>query len=410
MDPNSVSTEDRLLHAAPEILRRWERRVRAEIPAARGQHRRVLRNNLESLLGEVARKLSPESQAEILREGLTLSQDHGDQRANLTPYGISELFLEYRLLRQTLLEILDEERQLSADERETINLALEHAAQEAVTQFARIQQKADRRRLAQARELSAELRTAYERERHIAQILQRPLLLQVAEDTFPGLSIATWYEPAGTGAEVGGDFLDVFALPDGRVALVVGDACGKGLEAAAHNTHVKDVLRAFLRENSAHPGRTLSRVNEVVCDTLQLDYPTAAHIFIVVALAVLVPRTGEIRFAAAGAESPVILRAHGEAEVVQCHGMVLGVLPERLYEERSLNLEPGDSVLMVTDGITEARHQGVLLGHDGMVQLALQTRRGAGVSEVCQAILAGARACGGGSLQDDASLILVRRR
>src|SRR5207244_8604507 len=119
------------------------------------------------------------------------------------------------------------------------------------------------------RQLAVELRAAYDRERRIAQVLQRPLLLQVAADAFPGLSLATLYEPAAAEADVGGDFLDAFALPGGKVAVVVGDTCGKGLEAAAHNTHVKDVLRAFLREAPLRPGATLARVNDVVCDTLQ---------------------------------------------------------------------------------------------------------------------------------------------
>ena len=252
--------------ASPEILRRWERRVRAEIPAAKEQHRSVLRNNLQRLLVEIARSLSPTAPLEPLIEGLTTSQDHGGLRAVLAAYSLAAVFLEYRLLRQTILEVLDEDQPLSASEREAITDALERAMQDAGSQYALVQQDAERKR-------GDEARAALARERRITQVLQRPLLLKVAEDAFPGLSLATFYEPAWEEAEVGGDFYDAFALADGNVALVVGDACGKGLEAAAHNTQVKDVLRALLRGDPHHPGSVLSRLNEVVCDTVAMDGP-----------------------------------------------------------------------------------------------------------------------------------------
>ena len=81
----------------------------------------------------------------------------------------------------------------------------------------------------------------------IARALQRPLLLETAEDAFPGLAVATIYTSAWEEAEVGGDFFDAYALSDGRVALAIGDATGKGLAAAARAQECKDVLRAFLR-------------------------------------------------------------------------------------------------------------------------------------------------------------------
>src|SRR3954470_22482216 len=105
-------TAAHLIREAPRIIRRWERRVRAEIPASRAQQPLVLHNNLGGLLTEVARALSPTGQPERTIEGLTLSQDHGGRRATLAEYSLGEVFLEYRLLRQTILEVLDEERSL----------------------------------------------------------------------------------------------------------------------------------------------------------------------------------------------------------------------------------------------------------------------------------------------------------
>src|SRR4051794_27668375 len=96
-----------LIRQAPEILRRWDRRVGAEIPASRAQKPLVLRNNLGGLLIEVGRALSPTGQPPETIEGLNLSQDHGGHRAMLAEYSLAEVFLEYRLLRQTVLEVLD---------------------------------------------------------------------------------------------------------------------------------------------------------------------------------------------------------------------------------------------------------------------------------------------------------------
>jgi signal transduction histidine kinase len=139
-------TADRLIRQAPEIIRRWDRRVRAEIPASDKQPELVLQNNLASLLVEVARALHPSLEAHVMIAGLTLSEDHGSHRARLAEYSIGEVFVEYRMLRQTVLEVLDAERPLSPPEREVINNALEQAMQEAVGSFAMVQHDVERAR------------------------------------------------------------------------------------------------------------------------------------------------------------------------------------------------------------------------------------------------------------------------
>ena len=400
---------ERLTDSAPEILGRWDRRVRAEIPASRAQKRLVLQNNLGPLLAEVARALSPTGEVATRIHGLTLSQDHGGHRALLADYGIDEVFLEYRLLRKTILEVLDETQSLTPDEREVINNALERAMQDAVTQFARVQQEADQHRAEAAERVSGELRTAYERERRIAQALQRPLRLKIAENAVAGLSLATVYEPAWAEAEVGGDFFDIFALPAGRVALVVGDVCGKGLEAAARTTQVKDVLRAYLQPPPHEPGAALARLNDFMCDALSRDH-AAEHSFIALALAVIDAATGETVFACAGAEPPLVLKPNGASHEVEAGGMLLGVQPGERYAVETVQLKPEDTLVMLTDGITEARAGVTLLGYPGMVALARASLEGGTLQEAGPAILAGARAFAGGALSDDACMILARRR
>jgi len=389
-------TANRLVEQVPEILHRWDQRVRAEIPASRGQQALVLRNNLGPLLVEVARTLVPSGEPAAMIEGLTLSQDHGASRAGLAEYSIAEMFLEYRLLRKTVLDVLDEGGSLASDVREVINDALERAMQDAVSQFAHV--------------ASEDLRAAFEREHRIAQALQRPLLLKVAEDAIAGLSLATFYEPALDEAEVGGDFFDVVPLAGSEVALVVGDTCGKGLEAAVHNAQVKDVLRAFLREAPCHPSVVLERINRVVCDFHYADRPDHEDRFIVLALLIVETASGETLYSSAGAEPLLVVRSGGEVEVMECPGLPLGVERDERYDQTPFRLEVGDTAVLVTDGITEARQGGELLGYPGMVKLVRQALDAPSLQEAGERVIADARAFGGGGLSDDACLILARRR
>ncbi len=409
MSDPTAQTAARLVKQAPEILRRWERRVRAEVSSSKKVEGFALRNRLGFLLAGVARGLSPAAGAEPLIEGLTLSQDHGAQRATHAGYTLADVFLEYRVLWQTVLDALREGGPLPLEECEAITDAIELAMQEAGSQYALVQHAAERERGDEARQLAAKLRQAYDRERRITEVLQRPLLLKVAEDAFAGFCVATLYEPAGQEADVGGDFLDIFALPRGKIALVVADACGKGLEAAAHNTHVKDVLRAFLREKPSEPGPILGRLNDVVWDMLHTDPPADEDTFIVLALGVLDPAAGGAVFAAAGAEPPTVVRAGGKAEVVGVGGMAMGIRAGEPYRQAAVSLDAGDTVLMVTDGVTEARCGGAILGSAGMLEFAKRSLQAASLYDAGHAILESARAFAGGSLQDDASLILARR-
>jgi serine phosphatase RsbU (regulator of sigma subunit) len=320
------------------------------------------------------------------------------------------MFLEYRLLRQTILEVLDETRSLLPEERELITDALERAMPDAVGGFAMVHQSAERERGDEARRMAEELRIAYERERRIAQVLQRPLLLNVNEDAAPGLSVATVYEPAWLEAEVGGDFFDVFTLPDGRAALAVGDTCGKGLEAAARNTHVKEVLRAFLREDPGQPARVMGRLNGVVCDILEGEDPMHSGRFVVLSLLVVDGGSGAAVHTSAGAEPLLVLRAGDEAETVHRPALPLGVERAEQYEQTQLHLARGDTALLVTDGITEARAAGQTLGYEGMAQLARAALGASSVQETAQSILDGARGFAQGVLRDDACMIVVQRR
>ena len=265
------------------------------------------------------------------------------------------------------------------------------------------------RNITERKQAEEALAAAYERERRIAETLQRSLLFAPPKDAFPGLTVATFYEAAWKEARIGGDFFDVFSLDEGKVALVGGDVSGKGLEAAARTAEVKFALRAYLREDP-HPGRTLARLNDYLCDAQRLDKQASDTLF-VVSLVIIDPATGEAVCSMAGAEPPLVLRAGGEPESVEGGGWPLGVESGVLYTTKTLCLAHGDTLMIATDGITEARHgRKDFLGYDGMVKLAQQAVTAASLDTMGQIIMEGAQAFSGGTLHDDACLLLVRRR
>lgn len=246
------------------------------------------------------------------------------------------------------------------------------------------------------------------RNERIAETLQRSMLQELPADKFLGVTVKTIYEAALNEAEVGGDFFDAFALSRGRVALVVGDVSGKGLAAAGRTAEVKYALRTFLHEYPA-PEVALTHLNDFICETHRLDAENE-EAFIVLALAVVDTVNGTVTFSAAGAEPALILRASGTAEPLEIIGFPLGVQQGAQYTAISARLDSGETVMMTTDGITEARCGQAFLGLGGMAALAEKATSTASLLQLSQAIHGGARDFAGGDLRDDVCLLLARRQ
>ena len=257
------------------------------------------------------------------------------------------------------------------------------------------------------RQSEADRAEDYRREHRLAAALQEALLLMPPPDVFPGLSVATAYEAAGDEALVGGDFCDAFTVEEDQVALVVGDVMGKGLAAAVHTAKVKYALRAFLREYP-DPAQALERLNAFLFDAQRWD-GQGVDTLVCLGLALVRPADGAVTAALAGLEPPLFLRADGLADTVSAPGLPLGVAPKAEYVSVSATLGVGDTLLLTTDGLTEARRGRAFLGSDGLERLARSAATLPTLEATCRSILDGARAFSRGPLADDACLLLARR-
>lgn len=258
-----------------------------------------------------------------------------------------------------------------------------------------------------------DLAVLHQRDRRIASTLQRALLFMPDENAFPGIAVKMLHEPASEEALVGGDFWDIFAFDNGHVALVIGDVMGHGLTAAVFTAEIRFILRAFLREHE-QPALVLDHLNAYVCESHRLFReglnPEGDDAPICLALAVIHAATGKGEVAVAGMERPLLLRAEGQVEEVLVEGLLLGIEAEQKFVSTAFQLEHGDTILLTTDGITEARHGQTFLGQEGLQRLALEAQPLKTLELTAQSILAGARRFADGVFRDDVCLILARRQ
>jgi PAS domain S-box-containing protein len=200
-----------------------------------------------------------------------------------------------------------------------------------------------------------------ERDRRRINELNRALqtsLLPPALPVIPGLELAASYHPALAGLEVGGDFYDVFDT-GGDWAMVVGDVCGKGPEAAAVTAIARWTIRSVAMD-IRQPTQVLRKVNEALVHQ-QLD-----DRFCTIAYARVVPTSQGVRMSVCrgGHPAPLVLRQDGTVETIGMSGSLIGILPEvRLWEETT-QLHHGDAVVFYTDGVTEARQGRDQFGED----------------------------------------------
>ena len=201
----------------------------------------------------------------------------------------------------------------------------------------------------------------FEERSEVARTLQASLLPPHLPE-IPSAELDAVFQAGGEGVDVGGDFYDVFQTEPGDWALVIGDVCGKGAEAAAVTALGRYTLRAAAMQ-ARRPSRVLHVLNEAM---LRQD---SARPFLTVAYARL--QVGDdgarVTVGCAGHPLPMVLRASGEVEVVGSPGTLLGCFPEIEVDDVSTDLHRGDALVLFTDGVNEARDgDGVELGVDGV--------------------------------------------
>jgi sigma-B regulation protein RsbU (phosphoserine phosphatase) len=212
-----------------------------------------------------------------------------------------------------------------------------------------------RDRRACERELLRARREA-DRERERLQLLVTTLqrtLLPPELPQVPGLQTAAYYHAASLD-EVGGDFYDLFALARDRWGLFLGDVCGKGAAAAAVTSQIRYTLRAAAVYDP-DPAAVLGTLNTA----LRRDYDRNGGRFCTAAFGVLTANSGgfDLSLASGGHPAPLLLRADGTAsfQPVEGGGPFLGVIDDAVFGAGPIRLNPGDTFLLYTDGLTEAR-------------------------------------------------------
>ena len=249
-----------------------------------------------------------------------------------------------------------------------------------------------------ARHYMSELESAERRTRQVAERLQDSLLPAVPE--LDNTTIEVQYRAAAREARVGGDFYDVFVLPDGKVLLVVGDVVGKGVAAATRTTLITQTLRALAMQK-LDLDDLLERVDEQV--TFQ-DPELSATIW----CGLYEPSTGEIAFSSLGHPPALLLRADGESVHLSLQGLPLGyrdLIPDR-PEIRSRLLAPRDLLVLYSDGVVEA--SGDLIAGQAALLDAVERRREEPLSQLVGGVLDELLADAGHL--DDAVMLLLRRR
>jgi anti-anti-sigma factor len=209
--------------------------------------------------------------------------------------------------------------------------------------------------------VTSERRRAEEAEREIAETLQRSLLPEAAPP-IAGWEIATLYRPAGVAeVEVGGDFYDFFATPEGWI-VIIGDVAGKGVQAAAMAGLVRHGAR-FVSQTENGPAAILARLDHALREQPTLSLCSALCVSV---------RADHLVVSSAGHPSPILVRLDGRIREIGGGGPMLGFLPGASWPERTVPVGPDETVLLYTDGVTDTRGEPERFGQRRLADLLIE--------------------------------------
>jgi len=260
--------------------------------------------------------------------------------------------------------------------------------------------KARVRSLLKARAYAEAVREAQERDLAIAREIQLGLLPSDLAARVKGtpFDVHAVIEPARL---VGGDLFEVLRVSDDRLVIAVGDVCGKGIPAALFMAVAVTLLRTLARQCEA-PDEILRRLN----DELAAQNPRDMF----VTLVCLDVRAGRVTCANAGHDSSLLVGSGPPRSVFPSTGTVLGLFPGRTYESESLELSPGDSLVLSTDGVSEARNPADELFGDERLRACFAEGGGTTARESVDRLLRQVRDFAAGAAQSDDITILALRR
>ncbi|MFC7489683.1 MULTISPECIES: PP2C family protein-serine/threonine phosphatase [unclassified Knoellia] len=253
------------------------------------------------------------------------------------------------------------------------------------------------RELVRARDAARE---AELRAEALTHTLQQSFIPPTAPE-IPGLAIATAYRPAGDGTEVGGDFYDIFPTGPQDWVVALGDVSGKGVEAAVVTSIVRHTVRALTVLGQGLP-EVLDGVDRVVA-----QHETDKFCTLVV---LRLRRDGDgwmSTVAVGGHPPPMLLRPGCEPRMVDARGPVLGLLPDVAFSEWPVDLRPGDTLLLYTDGVTEARLDGEYFGEEQFLAWAA-ARESDDPSVLVESLLEEVLRFQSGEPRDDIAVVAVR--
>lgn len=243
------------------------------------------------------------------------------------------------------------------------------------------------------------LQQVYERERKIAETLQRSFLPERIPEV-DGYRFAQAYYPALSEAAIGGDMYDIFRLPSGKVAMAIADVSGKGLQAARYGAMVKYMLHAY-SYRSEDPAEILTLLNSSI--TIDLDIDS----FITCFFGILDPDSGSLAYANAGHEEPFhIPRGTGIPQRLGTTGPVLGLGESSQYTSGRITLGEGDILLLYTDGVTDARGAFAPMYPDGLED-HLVANCGLSADALVECVIDEVRRRSGDRLTDDVALVAL---
>lgn len=239
----------------------------------------------------------------------------------------------------------------------------------------------------------------YGRDHEVAEVLQEALLS--LPRSVDGVEFGSVYRSATDRTRVGGDFIDVFPLRGDKVGFTLGDVSGKGLESAVVTAAVKNTIRAHALDGLT-PAAVLSRVNDVL-----LHY-TGPEMYVTAVFGILDTRTGRLVYANGGHPFPRAISVRGTCEVLDYAGAIVGAFSESRYIDRYDVLPLGNTLVMFSDGLVEARQGREMFGPE-RVRQALLEHCTEDPQDIAQALFDSALRFAQGHLADDVAVLAMRR-